>query len=242
MATGDFADLKNRALYLARMNASSAVDLARAGEVLNEAYFIISDAGPRWEWLEVEGQFTVSTTNDKYTLASVATAIGANGIKEIYHMTNDTHSIGQLTRMSWRELEVFANSTQDDDPRGVVTSFAVFGSDFRVYPWPNATQTLGIIALDTVSEMTLDADTPNIPLTWRFRMLVPYAAARLLEQRGGGEAITMASRLQNEWNDSYEAFEARYASARYPHIKLDSHNVNHDLPMNTGGSYWYEDY
>lgn len=220
------------------MNASSSVDIARAGEAINEGYFVIADNGPRWEWLEKEGQFTIDSTTDTYAISSIATALGIPSVAEIYHITNDTHSIGPLKNMTWGGLEEFAESTQDDDARGVAASYAVYGSKVRFYPWPNDTQTMGIIVMQGVSEMTSDTDTPLIPLAWRFRLLVPYAASILLQQRGGGEAIALAAQLENVYEKGMDEFEVRYASARFPQVSLESESWNDDLPGSDQSGYY----
>lgn len=238
MATGDFDDLANRSIYLARMNASSSVDIARAKELINEAYFMIADHGPRWEWLEAEGQFTVSSSDDTYSISSIATALGITGVKEIYYVVNDTDGTGPLEGMGWGQLEEFADSTQDGDGTGTPFAFSVFGSKIRFYPKPNKTITMGAIVLQEVSELTSGSDTPLIPLNWRFRTIVPFVASRLLQQRGGGEAVALAAQLYNEYEKHMDMFEVRFASSRFPQLGLDSPNWNDDLPGSPYTSYY----
>jgi len=235
VATGDFADLKNRAIYLARFASGSTVDLTRAGQLLNEAALLIADSGPRWEFLVEEGTWSTVADQQDYTYAALATDMGGSAIKEIYGMTNQTHSVGRLTNMSWTSLEEISQSSNDSDPTGASVGYAVFGETVRMHPTPSSVQTIKMLYLGSETEMSADADVPAIPLGHRFSTLVTYAASKLCVQRGGGESIALAGQLMNQYQEGYAYLEQRYAAARMPQLALDDPNWNNDLPGAVAG-------
>ena len=83
MASGDFADMQSRALRWARYT-DDATNQALAADYINDAYISIAADGNPWDWLEFEGQLTLTASSDLYTYAAIATALSIDGIKEDY--------------------------------------------------------------------------------------------------------------------------------------------------------------
>lgn len=243
MASGDFLELSQRACYQARYNPGNTTDLTRAKEAINECYMSVLNSGDRWTWAEKEGQFTISSTTDKYSVSSIATAISVDGISEIYNMTNDTDGGYPLEGLDWLALERASYNTQDGDPRGCPYGFATYGDQVRFYPWPDQSYTIGIIVLQDDNAMSADADVPLIPLSWRHRILVPYAAMRLMEQHSGADALGHSRYYREQYERDMVMFREKYASAQFAQMGLETPTWNSDLPGSYHADYltWYVD-
>lgn len=218
MPSGDFTDLATRACYFAQFDPTdTSGDLARAKEEINAAYLSVCAMGPRFDFLEQEGQWTTTAGSDVYTYASIAAAMSISGatIEEILYLTNDSDG-HVLESMSWSALEKGSWATQDDEGRGVPTSWAKWNTRVRLYPTPDAVYTIGAFVRLAPNEMSANGDTPLIPLSFRHRLLVPLAAANLLRQEGGQDAHMDATRLQAQADEAYLAMRTAHASARHP--------------------------
>lgn len=236
MASGDFADLKARTCRAAQFDPSNATDLTRAGEAVNEAYLVTCHDGSSWDFLEKEGVWTTTAGSDVYTYATIATAIGVSGasIREIIRMVNDTTG-GVLESFSWEQVEQGSYSTQESgEGQGTPTTWSKWGNanaaEIRLYPKPDAVYSLGTFCVVTPDEMSADADVPLIPLAWRHRIIVPYAAALLLEQEGGPDAGADYERRMNRYREAVQQFRVAHASAKRPTFNVVSPNAFVDLP------------
>ena len=135
-------------------------------------------------------------------------SISGSSIREILHLVNDTD--GFLMRsMDWYSHETDTASTQESsEGQGTPDSWSKWGGGgvptIRLYPNPDAVYTIGAYVALTPANMTADADTPMIPLAWRHRVLVPYAAALLLEQDGNSDAWSGYDRLMARYERNYE--------------------------------------
>lgn len=209
---------------------------------VNEAYLTICHDGMPWDFLEKEGQWDTVAGSDKYTYASIATGMSISGasIREILTMTNDTDGI-VLTSMGWSDLEKVAASTQETgEGTGSPIIWTKWGSQgaptVRLYPNPDAVYTMGAICQLTPAEMTSNTDTPLIPLAWRHRVIVPYAAAMLLEQEGGAEAGADYDRRMARFQDAYRQMRVALATAKRPTFNVTPPDAFDHLPHS--GGYW----
>jgi hypothetical protein len=232
MASGDFADLYSKALRRAgRDTSDTAYDVPRAKEAVNEA-IVYTCAREDWEFLKTEGQFTIDSTADVYTFDSIATALSLSphSVEKIISLVNDTSDSRTLIGMSWHELEELSSSTQGGDARGIPTHYAVWERRVRFYPWPDQQYTIGAHIVRRHGELSVNSDTPLIPLPFRASIIVPYAASVLLSEDGGVEAQQEANLLMARYERAYEAMLKRYASARAPILNIVAPTFGQDLP------------
>jgi len=244
MASGDFLELAQRACYQARFRPDNSDDLARAKEAINEAYLSVLNYGPRWSFLEQEGSFTIDSTGDVYSVESIAVANSIDGIIEIFGITDDTTGGGLVRQMDWRSVEELALTSQDGDSRSNPVAWAQWNNAIRFYPWPDREYEMGIMFIASDNELSASGDIPLIPLGWRHRLLVPYAASRLMEQHTGTDAINHARYYRNQYEADMVAFTQRYGSARYAQTGLDSPQFSADLPgsVSSDFGYWSVEY
>jgi hypothetical protein len=224
LASGDFLELKERAARAARFDASDSTDLTRAGEAVNQAYLTaVTRDGIQFDFLEQEGQWDCTAGDDVYTYADIATAIGVTGasIAEILWLTNDTDG-SVLESRSWADLEKGASSSQNDDPSGCPYRWAKWASRIRLYPDPDAAYRFGTFVKLVPAEMSADADTPLIPLSYRHSVIVPLAASILLRMEGGSEAHQEAQFYQRQYEDAWMSMRTAHAGGRPPTFNLKS--------------------
>lgn len=234
MASGDFNDMQVRACRLARYDTSSSTDLGYAADYINDGYLSLATDGNPWDWLEFDGQLSLTAAADTYTYATIATALSVDGIKEIHWIINDTTGYGPLHSMSWQELERISASTADNDGHSEPTMWAKYVDagvpKIKFYPKPVIAYDMGVHGTIQPAEMSADGDTPLIPLAWRHRMLTHYAVVQLLRQRGGGEFMNMADRWQAQWERDFLVFRRTYASFKSPTGNVVSPTFGDDLP------------
>lgn len=223
MASGDFLDLSEHACRAAQLDPSdTSGDLTQAKAKVNEGYLSCVHDGSPWDFLEKEGQFDLTASSDKYTYSSIATAMSVSGasIREIVKLTNDTEGY-VLKETSWEHLEQLTYSTKESaEGTGAPAYWAKWGSQgaptIRLYPNPDSAYRLGAFCYLEPAALSDNTDTPLIPLAWRHRILVPYAAARLLEQEGGTEALSQANVYQNRYDEAMAMFRTARATAKRP--------------------------
>lgn len=242
MASGDFDDLAARACRSAQFDPDNTDDLDRAKEAVNEAYLSTCHDGTSWDFLEKEGVWTTTAGSDVYTYASIATAIGASAasIREIVRMVNDTTG-GVLESYSWEQVEDGSYSTQEaGEGQGTPTVWAKWGNannpEIRLYPTPDAVYSLGTFALLTPDEMTTGTDVPLIPAAWRSRIIVPYAAALLLEQDGGAESGADYERRMSRYREAVQQMRVAHGSGKRPTFNQVAPDAFSHLPGS--GDYW----
>ena len=244
MASGDWLDLSEHACRAAQYDPSDTTgDLVQAKAKINEAYLSVCHDGNPWDFLETEGQWTTTAGSDKYTYSSIATGMSITGasIREIMHITNDTEGF-MLRSMDWNAAETSSYSTQEAaEGQGTPDSWSKWGAQgnatIRLYPNPDAVYTMGSYVSLTPANMTADADTPMIPLAWRHRVLVPYAAALLLEQEGGAEAASGYDRLMARYERNYQMMRTALATAKRGTFNVTAPNAFDHLPHS--GNDWY---
>lgn len=247
MASGDFLDLSQHACRAAQLDPSDTTgDLAQAKAKVNEAYLSVCHDGTPWDFLEKEGQWTTTASSDTYTYSSIATAISLSGatIREIVNMTNDTDGFYMEPAGDWRSLEVVSASTQEtSEGTGSPITWTKWGSDgapeIRLYPNPDAVYTIGIKCFVTPNEMSNTTDTPLIPLAWRHRIIVPYAAAMLLEQEGGAEAGADFDRRMARFEANLRQMRIALGSAKQPTFQVTPPDAFDHLPHSgPDWAYW----
>jgi hypothetical protein len=241
VASGDFLELSQRAARAARYDLDDSTDLTRAQEAVNQAYLTASTRdGIQFDFLEQEGQWDCTAGSDVYTYADVATAIGvsAASISEILYITNDTDG-GVLDSMSWGALESLAYSSQDDEPTGVPTCWAKWGSRIRFFPTPDEAYRFGSFVKLQPAEMSDDTDEPLIPLAYRHSVIVPHAAATLLRMEGGMEAHQEAQFYQRQYEDAWMAMRTAHSGGRAPTFNLKSPGWNAPRDDSVSGDPYY---
>lgn len=244
MASGDLLDLAEHACRAAQLDpADTTGDLLQAKAKVNEAYLSICHDGNPWDFLEKEGQWTTSAGSDRYTYSSIASAMSVAGasIREIDHITNDSDGY-LLSSSDWRGQEAISDSTQEpDEGSGSPISWSKWGSQgtptIRLYPNPDAVYTMGCFVYLTPDEMTSNTDTPLIPLAWRHRVIVPYAAALLLEQEGGAEAGADYDRRMSRYERNYQMMRTALAAAKRPTFNTVAPDAFDHLPHSGGAIY-----
>ncbi len=221
MATsGTFLDLKEWACRTARFDATDSSDLALAAAAVNDAYMSTCGTGDPFDFLQQEGAWITTAGADVYTYGSIVSAMAITGatIAEIDAMTNDIDG-NTLDSMSWSALEAWVQSTQDDED-GFPGYWSKWGQRIRLFPTPDDAYTLGTLVRLAPSEMSADTDTPLIPMAWRRRLLVPYAAATLLQTEGGLDTAAEARGLMSRYEQDFITFRTAYATAKRPTFRL----------------------
>ena len=234
MASGDYHDLSQTACRRARRDPSDLTgDLPRAQAAVQEAYLSTLDMSENWSFLQTEGEFTVDSSADTYSWSSIASAMGITGgtIASIRSIVNDTLDTPELMPITWREMESLSLSTQDGDATGLPLYWTPWAdATIRLYPKPDQTYTLGAFVILNPAQMVADSDTPLIPYPWRHRLLVPYAAANLLFQEGGADAVGEAQVQMALYREAYTQFLQAHARSRPPTARLFSVGFSGDLP------------
>ena len=222
MASGDYQDLYEKAIYASRRDITDAFDIARAKAAINEALSACSFTGDPWNWLEKEGQFALTAGSDTYTLAAIGTAMGTT-VSDIFDLVVDSSDAGgRLQAMSWEALEHISYSTQDGESGGTPAYFASWDGRIRFFPNPDRAYVLGCFYRAYQPELSANTDTPLIPLEWRTRLLVPYAASVLLRKEGGAEASGESDRYYALYQSALRECRTALATAKAPAMALSS--------------------
>lgn len=232
MALGDFADLKTKACRSAHFNPSSSDDLSRAGEALNEAVQFVCAQNIEWDFMTKEGTGTVTASTDTYTYETIASLVGESAdIEEVYSIFNDTEGGEELLGMDWLALERHALNTQESaEGTGNPYAYSQYNRTVRFYPSPDTGDTMRFLYKFRPTEMSADGDTPPVPLPFRMSCLVPYAAAILLEQEGGGEAMNDYERRMNRFEKAYLELRNAHGSARRPEFRVVEPSFGRQFP------------
>jgi hypothetical protein len=238
-STGTLLHLAQLACYRSRRKPWVDYDLLRAKELINEAHISICDTSDDWDFLEKEAQITVSG-GDVYTLSGITTALGLTGstVSEVLSLVHDDPNLGNglLDAMPWESLESLSASTQDGELKGYPTSWASWGDDrIRIYPSPDQAYVLGIRYRLLPTTITSDTVEPLIPLGWRERLLVCYAAAGLARESG---AHDISDREYAKYQRNLEEFTKAHGSARKPTLRLVAPMWGADLPSDDTGWWW----
>lgn len=218
MPAGDATSIVARGLRMSRRDPSRTVDAAEGLEWLNECHRSILTDGTPWTFLVATGQVTLAAGTQRYTLSSLATALGVtNGVERILSIVNDTLGGVPLKGMDWRELERLSGSTQDD-PQGTPVAYTQIdlgGTAPTALFWPNpdAAYTMGVIARRSIVDL-IGTDLPLIPAAHAPSVLAPYVAARMWDQQGGNEAAGMAAMHEARHQAALRRMIDAYGSAR----------------------------
>lgn len=240
-ASNQFLGVVQQVCYEANLRVWDQYDLSRAKAAVNQVYRSILDSDDEWDFLEREGQITLTASQDTYTVASIATALSVGKIRQIRYLVHDESQYsgnGGLEGMSWQDLESLTRSTQDNESTGTPVAFAQWDGKIRVWPSPNVAYTLGIYYQLGTTELTSNSDTFLVPDEWLAEVVVPLAAARVLQQGMEPEKIQKASILEARGQLALKSFQEARGSAKWPTLRLESPRFSGDLP----GSYvedWY---
>lgn len=211
--------MQARAARLARRDATDATDLARAADALNDALLSTLDDSSLWDFLEAEGTFPTVAGTDGYTYATIGTTtlVPTNGVPgEIISIVDDSNG-GVLQPLSWEALERSVLSSQmSTQSQGQPEAWAKWGSRIRLFPEPNAVYTLRWFGRQGVPIMVNTSDVPPLPLAWRYRILVPLAAAQLLRMESGFAADSEAGAYEAQAQQAIQQMRMARGAAKPP--------------------------
>lgn len=236
MPFGDFLDLSQSAARSARFTITGE-DLTRAKERINEGYLSTCASADEWDFTEVEETWSATGGTDLYTYTAIETSMALTGssIAAIVSMVNDSDGI-PMRHVPWVQLERLAHSTQDDSTVGQPDLWSTFNRQLRLYPKPTSNTTIRTLLRVAPNAMSADADVPVIPLAWRHRVLVPYAAWKLLATEGGAEARAEANVYREEYQEAFRDLRTAHATAKRPDFSLVSPNFDLERPADP---YWW---
>lgn len=240
-AAGTFLGLAQAVCEVSGVTDWYAHDLDRAKSYINEAYLYVCQSGQPWRFLEVENTFTTTANADVYTYTALATAMGITGeITDIQMLTNDTDGGIPLKPLPWEALERVTFTTQDNDSTGAPTMWAEWDNRIRLSPEPDGVYTIGVKLRYQPLVMSANADEPVIPKSWRERLLVPYAAARMLQEKSPNNtnSIGFSDRRKAEFETAFTQFANQYGSARVPRVGLEDESWNRDWPGSIEYDLW----
>jgi hypothetical protein len=233
---GTFLYYAQQACYRAGRKPWVDFDITRAKELINEAQIAACDSSDDWDFVEKEGQITISA-GDVYTYSGITTALGLTGqsVSEVLSLVHDNVTIGGglLEPMPWESLEAISSSTQDGDGTGMPLYWTAWGDDrVRVWPSPDIPYKLGLKYRVLPSRMTADTDVALIPAGWAERIMVCYAASHLARDRGDHAT---ADREYAAYQDALVKFQRAHGAARKPTQRLMSPTWASDLDDDSHG-------
>lgn len=240
-ASNQFLGVVQQVCYEAGTRVWDQYDLARAKQAVNQVYRSILDSDDEWDFLEREGQITLTASQDTYAISGIASALSVDKIRQVRYLIHDSSQYsgnGILEGMSWQDLEALTRSTQDNESTGTPVAFAQWDGKIRVWPSPNVAYTLGIYYQLGTAELTTNTATFVVPDEWLAEVIVPLAASRVLQQAIEPEKIQKASVLEARGQMALKQFQEARGSAKWPALRLESPRFSSDLP----GSYvedWY---
>lgn len=230
-----WTDLATRACYQARRDPTDTYDLERAKEHVRDCELAILNEAEQWRFLQREVQITITSSTDKYTLASIgAAASPAVTVDRVLALFNDTTG-NEIKLTGWRDLEAAAMSSQEtDEERGEPEYAAIVNNDsLRFWPPCPTGQTYNIGCLVQITPDELSGSNANsaLPDPWTVRLLVTYATAKLMQESGGQAASNEAQLLLGEFDKYVEMFRQRYAYALPEEIVFMSGDTTTDLDL-----------
>ena len=197
-----------------------------------------------WDFLEREGQWTTVSGSDKYAYTTIATgmSITTGTIREIRAMVNDTYGGYLMESMDWSALENISDSTQETgEGTGTPLAWSKWGdaatATVRLYPKPDAVYTIGTYAILRPAVLTANADVPLFPADFAHRILVPYAAAILLEQEGGAEAGADYERRMTRYREGLRDLITAHGTGKRPTFNVVAAGAFDHLP-GSGSAGW----
>lgn len=238
MAYGDFLDLAELACRRAQRDPTVTRYLTDAKRAVNQAHLHALGGLDEWEFLQAEGDVTLTAGAGAYAFTAIATAIGVDAIDRVLQVIRDgSQAGGVIPGMSWQQLEVLAQSTQDGDATGEPVAWASMNGTLRVWPAPDQAYTFGIVVRQKPSVMTADADTPLVPVEFRDPVLVNYAAAMLLQHDGGADKAARARDLMALHQQALMDMRARWAQVTKERFVLVSPGLESGIMAAEGGDW-----
>ena len=188
-----FLDLKSRA-----MNMALVEDDTLAGIFVNDVY---RDLAVQAQLKCTSVTKTLTAGQNLYTFT--AFSITDLGMIQYIMYRAAGQTMGYILDQSDLETVLQLSST---NPSGYIRKYALQGLD-NLYVWPASQQTGDVLLIYYAQEptaLTLAADVPStVPTQWQHLISVG-AAARLVD--AVGEAITLATALQNKYEVLYQTF------------------------------------
>lgn len=211
----------------------STTDYDVALNAVNRVYLAMLNTQDEWDFLEQEGQVTLTSGQDLYSLTSFATALSVPAVRELKSVIHDSSSVagqGPLEPLSWQELESLSRSTQDGEASGIPAVYAVWDWKVRFWPKPDQAYTLGVFVLKGDVAKTAAADTLLLPNDWLYEVLVPLAASRVLSQSGDTVKFQRGQVLESQGQAALKLAREARAAAKWPTLRLQSPGFSTDLP------------
>lgn len=232
-ASGSLRDIAYEVCYQTGAKWWSFRDYSLAVSAINRVYLSLINSQDEWDFLEQEGQITLTSGQDLYSISSIASALGVNGIRELRSVIHDSILVqgqGPLEPLSWQELEALARSTQDNELSGIPAVYAVWDGKVRFWPKPDQAYSLGVFVLKGDTEKSLPADTFLIPTEWLQEVLVPLAAAKVLSLSNDTVKFQRGQVLESQGQAALKNFREARAAAKRPTLRLQSPTFSSDLP------------
>lgn len=213
MATGDFADLYGLTAKAARRDTSLSADLVDCKSAVNETYMRVCESGDNWDFLQAQGSQAMVAGTETYSYSTIGTSLSVT-VSDVIGVGQGFTSAPEMEYVGWEDY--WAIKALNPSLGNGVPAIWTKTSDGNVHIWPkpNATTSLTILALKAPTELTSDAHEPFIPLQMRRRIIVPGAAAILLRQEGGEEAEALAARMEDEYLKALDELRKSHAIER----------------------------
>lgn len=188
--------------------------MSDAKDAVNEGYLNVCDDGTQWSYLEAVGAFNTAAAASTYTYAAIATGIGG-GITVTDVLSLRQTSGPTMYSTEWSDFERI---------RGLNTALTgapeiwtkVQDNSVILYPTPTAIAAIQVLARKEPAALSADGDIPLIPTSWQRRILVPFAAWKLLQEESG-DAAGEAQGLWAEYEAALKAFREAFGSPPEPY-------------------------
>lgn len=230
MATGDFLDLAREACFASRRDPDDADDLARAKRHVNDALNAVYGDDIEFDFLQFDGQITTVAGANVYLAGSIASALGVSGDVTVLDVTMDEPGYGGvLDMLDWEDLERLAFSTADGDTEDVPRFCAFYNGRLKLYPTPDRVYSLGVRVKIVPGELVNDTDTCLVPNEWLRRVVINPAAASLMLEESGGEAMNQALYVKSQYEKDMERLRLTRQAANEQSISFAQPGLNRDL-------------
>lgn len=196
MATGDFADLYQAAMRLARRPSTDSTSVTIAKAHVNEcasAVQVMEWDEPRtgrkmhFDYAEQASTFSTAIGTATYTFTTVGTgSVNVNDVLWVGPPTSGTTSTSPLPRFvpydDFMQAKAMHGATGNGTPE-LWTKYA--RTTVELLPVPDAVRVHSALVILRPAEMVLDADVTSMPVIYRRNIITHYAAWKLLEEEYG---------------------------------------------------------
>ena len=225
VTTGSLLDIARDAVRGVGLQEWDSFQIARAKKLIADIEHEIIGSSDLWDFLEKEGQMFLVAGSDTYSYASIATAIGVDGVGEILNIVVDTdrEGEGKLEMMDWPSLEAYVGSTQDGSfgAGGPPVFMAKWEARVRFWPIPDAAYKLGVYCRQRPNKLSADTSVSLIPDTFRAPLLEAYAKWQLeLGKPRDKRDPYLANSFKAEYERLFRALQMAHGSEKRPTVRF----------------------